>query len=137
MSTPDGAFCASLDADSEGMEGKFYVWSRAEIDGVLGPRDGKYFADCYDVTRNGNFEGDNIINRLNHLSRSGRSQNEPGAALQRDAPTANETRLAPLRHKLLAAREQRIRPGLDNKALADWNGLMIAEIGRASCRERV
>src|SRR5258708_38783376 len=72
MSTPEGAFCASLDADSEGKEGKFYVWSRAEIDAVLGPRDGEYFDECYDVTRSGNFEGVNIINRLNHLVRSGR-----------------------------------------------------------------
>jgi len=115
MSTPEGAFCASLDADSEGKEGKFYVWSRAEIDAVLGPQDGQHFADSYDVTPNGNFEGDNIINRLNQLGRSG----------------ADETRLAALRHKLLAAREQRIRPGLDNKALADWNGLMIAALANA------
>src|SRR5215468_4821574 len=115
MSTPEGAFCASLDADSEGKEGKFYVWSRAEIDAVLGPQDGQHFADSYDVTPNGNFEGDNIINRLNQLGRSG----------------ADETCLAALRHKLLAAREQRIRPGLDNKALADWNGLMIAALANA------
>jgi uncharacterized protein len=115
MSTPEGAFCASLDADSEGKEGKFYVWSRGEIDAVLGPQDGEYFADCYDVTPNGNFEGENILNRLNHLGRSG----------------GDGTRLAALRHKLLAAREQRIRPGLDNKALADWNGLMIAALANA------
>jgi len=115
MSTPEGAFCASLDADSEGEEGKFYVWSRAEIDAVLGPQDGQYFAASYDVTPNGNFEGENILNRLNYLGRSG----------------ADETHLAALRHKLLAAREQRIRPGLDNKALADWNGLMIAALANA------
>jgi uncharacterized protein YyaL (SSP411 family) len=115
MSTPEGAFCASLDADSEGKEGKFYVWSRAEIDAVLGPQDGEYFADYYDITPNGNFEGENILNRLNYLGRSG----------------VDDTRLAALRNKLLAAREQRIRPGLDNKALADWNGLMIAALANA------
>ena len=131
MSTPEGAFCASLDADSEGKEGKFYVWSRAEIDAVLGPRDGEYFADCYDVTRNGNFEGENILNRLNRLGRSGRDTNELGAGLLRHGAAADETRLAALRHKLLAAREQRIRPGLDNKGLADWNGLMIAALANA------
>ncbi len=131
MSTPEGAFCASLDADSEGKEGKFYVWSRAEIDAVLGPQDCEYFADCYDVTPNGNFEGENILNRLNHLGRYGRGPNEFGAGLLRDRAGADETRLAALRHKLLAAREQRIRPGLDNKALADWNGLMIAALANA------
>jgi uncharacterized protein YyaL (SSP411 family) len=131
MSTPEGAFCASLDADSEGKEGKFYVWSRAEIDAVLGPQDCEYFADCYDVTPNGNFEGENILNRLNHLGRSGRGPNEFGAGLLRDRAGPDETRLAALRHKLLAAREQRIRPGLDNKVLADWNGLMIAALANA------
>src|SRR5258708_36315372 len=131
MSTPEGAFCASLDADSEGKEGKFYVWSRAEIDAVLGPRDGEYFAECYDVTRSGNFEVVNILSRLNHLGGSSRGPNEFGAGLQRDDLAASETRLAALRHKLLAAREQRIRPGLDDKALADWNGLMIAALANA------
>src|SRR5260370_3438233 len=91
MSTPEGAFCASLDADSEGKEGKFYVWSRGEIDAVLGPQDGEYFADCYDVTPNGNFEGENIINRLNHLGPS----------------AVDMTHLAALRHKRLATPDHR------------------------------
>jgi uncharacterized protein YyaL (SSP411 family) len=131
MSTPEGAFCASLDADSEGKEGKFYVWSRAEIDAVLGPQDGRYFSDCYDATLNGNFEGENILNRLNSLGNFGRGPNEAGGGLPHDDLAADETRLAALRHKLLTAREQRIRPGLDNKALADWNGLMIAALANA------
>jgi len=128
MSTPEGAFSASLDADSEGKEGKFYVWSRAEISAVLGPRDGEYFADCYDVTPNGNFEGTNILNRLKYLGRSASGSGEAGGAPLRDL---DEPRLAALRHKLLAARGQRIRPGLDNKVLADWNGLMIAALANA------
>jgi uncharacterized protein len=115
MTTPEGAFCASLDADSEGEEGKFYVWSLAEIAQVLGPQDAEYFAARYDVTPHGNFEGHNIINRLKDLPRN----------------MADEERLAPLRQKLLAARAQRVRPGLDDKILADWNGLMIAALVNA------
>jgi uncharacterized protein YyaL (SSP411 family) len=116
MTTPEGAFCASLDADSEGQEGKFYVWSLAEIMQVLGPQDAEYFAARYDVTPDGNFEGHNIINRLNDLPRN----------------MEDEERLAPLREKLLAARSQRVRPGLDDKILADWNGLMIAALVNAA-----
>jgi uncharacterized protein len=118
MTTPEGGFCASLDADSEGHEGKFYVWSRDEIDAVLGPADGAYFAECYDITPKGNFEGKNILNRLRFL--------EP-AAPPRDL-IADEPRLAALRQKLLQARARRVRPGLDDKVLADWNGLMIAAL---------
>jgi len=128
MTTPEGAFCASLDADSEGEEGKFYVWSRAEIDAVLGARDGEYFADSYDVTPGGNFEGSNILNRLNYLGRSPGGDNGLGGGQPYDL---EEVRLAALRHKLLAARGERIRPGLDNKVLADWNGLMIAALANA------
>jgi uncharacterized protein YyaL (SSP411 family) len=112
MTTGEGAFCASLDADSEGEEGKFYIWSRDEIIEVLGPREGEFFAQHYDVTDGGNFEGRNILNRLGRIDRG----------------AEDETRLAPLREKLLAARAKRVRPGLDNKVLADWNGLMIASL---------
>jgi uncharacterized protein len=115
MTTGQGAFCASLDADSEGEEGKFYVWSAAEITDVLGPADADFFAAQYDVTPEGNFEGHNILNRLKDL---------------RPDPT-DEPRLASLREKLLAARGRRVRPGLDDKILADWNGLMIAALARA------
>jgi uncharacterized protein len=119
MTTPDGAFCASLDADSEGEEGKFYVWSLAEIETILGPDDAAFFAVQYDVTAAGNFEGHNILNRLKDLPRS-----MEGPDL---TPEAAE-RLAMLRGKLLIEREKRIRPGLDDKVLADWNGLMIAAL---------
>src|SRR5262249_48576932 len=115
MTTADGAFCASLDADSEGEEGKFYVWSLAEIEAVLGKDGGAFFAAHYDVTSTGNFEGHNILNRLKHLPRS----------------MEDEQRLAPLRAKLLDARAKRVRPGLDDKVLADWNGLMIAGLVNA------
>jgi uncharacterized protein len=115
MTTHEGAFCASLDADSEGEEGKFYVWSLAEIREVLGPEDVELFARHYDVTPEGNFEGHTIINNLNELPRS----------------SEEETRLAAMRRKLLAARAKRVRPGLDDKVLADWNGLMIAALVHA------
>ncbi|MGA8495991.1 MAG: thioredoxin domain-containing protein [Xanthobacteraceae bacterium] len=116
MTTPEGAFSASLDADSEGEEGKFYVWSLAEVMRELGNEDGEFFARHYDVTLGGNFEGNNILNRLRPMERS----------------EQDETRLAGLRAKLLAARATRVRPGLDDKVLADWNGLMIAALADAS-----
>src|SRR5208282_360835 len=112
----EGAFSASLDADSEGEEGKFYVWSYDEMIRALGIEDGEFFARHYDVTTAGNFEGHNILNRLKPAPRS----------------EADEARLAALRAKLLAARGARVRPGLDDKVLADWNGLMIAALANAS-----
>jgi len=116
MTTPEGAFAASLDADSEGEEGKFYVWSYDEVMQQLGEEDGEIFARHYDVTREGNFEGHNILNRLKPLPRS----------------EADEARLAASRTKLLKVRDTRVRPGLDDKVLADWNGLMIAALANAS-----
>ena len=115
MITGEGAFASSLDADSEGEEGKFYVWSTDEIEAVLGKDDAVFFAAHYDVSRDGNFEGHNILNRL---KRSPRGMKD-GA------------RLATMRAKLLAARAARVRPGLDDKVLADWNGLMIAALAHA------
>jgi uncharacterized protein YyaL (SSP411 family) len=112
MTTGEGAFSASLDADSEGEEGKFYVWSYDEVTKCLGETDGEYFARHYDVQPNGNFEGNSILNRLAGLDRT----------------AEDETRLTRLRAKLLAVRDMRIRPGLDDKVLADWNGLMIAAL---------
>jgi uncharacterized protein YyaL (SSP411 family) len=116
MTTEEGAFCASLDADSEGEEGKFYVWSYQAVIDALGAEDGEFFARFYDVTPQGNFEGHNILNRLK----------APNAS------DAEEARLAVLRAKLLTVRATRIRPGLDDKVLADWNGLMIAALADAS-----
>ena len=115
MTTQEGGFCASLDADSEGEEGKFYVWSRQEIEEVLGAENAAYFAAFYDVSAGGNFEGHNILNRLNDLPRS----------------IEDEHRLAMLRPMLHKKRETRVRPGLDDKILADWNGLMIAALVNA------
>jgi uncharacterized protein YyaL (SSP411 family) len=121
MVTEEGGFASSLDADSEGEEGKFYVWSFAEIEEVLGPdtsvQDARLFAEVYDVTAEGNFEGRNILNRINTLE-------------LRDEGT--EARLTLMREKLLARRAHRIRPGFDDKVLADWNGLAIAALAKAA-----
>jgi uncharacterized protein YyaL (SSP411 family) len=116
MATPEGAFAASLDADSEGEEGKFYVWSENEIVELIGPEAAAFFARFYDVSAEGNFEGHNILNRLKAPPRS----------------EADEERLTALRQILLDARAARVRPGLDDKVLADWNGLMIAALVNAS-----
>jgi uncharacterized protein YyaL (SSP411 family) len=115
MTTPDGAFAASLDADSEGAEGKFYTWSYEEIVRVLGPEDGAIFAGAYNATPAGNWEGTNILHRR-------------GAATLADS---DRSRLDSWRAALLDARAHRPRPGLDDKILADWNGLMIAALADA------
>jgi uncharacterized protein len=116
MLTAEDAFSSSLDADSEHEEGKFYVWSEPEIDAVLGQRATR-FKTFYDVSAAGNWEGHAILNRLQHLAL---------------ADPAAEAELAVDRAMLLQARAQRIRPGLDDKVLADWNGLMIAALADAA-----
>jgi uncharacterized protein len=117
MVTEEGGFASSLDADSECEEGKFYVWSLAEIEKVLGPEDARLFAEIYDVTPEGNFEGHNILNRLNNLE-------------LRDQ--AAEAQLTLMREKILTRRASRVRPGFDDKVLADWNGLMIGSLAKAA-----
>ena len=117
MVAEGGGFAASLDADSEGEEGKFYVWSAAEIDEVLGPDDAPLFAEIYDVTPGGNWEGHTILNRLNAL------------ALRDDATEQRSRRCAP---SCWRDASTRIRPGFDDKVLADWNGLMIAALANAA-----
>ena len=115
MRQPEGGFFSSLDADSEHEEGKFYVWTAAEIDALLGPRASR-FKEIYDVEASGNWEGKTILNRLAHITL--------GSA-------AEEAGLAADRAVLLQARAARVRPGLDDKVLADWNGLMIAALAAA------
>jgi uncharacterized protein YyaL (SSP411 family) len=115
MLTQEGGFASSLDADSEHEEGKFYVWAAAEIDAVLGDR-AAFFKRFYDVEAAGNWEGHNILNRLK-------------TPVLADAETERE--LANCRALLLRARDGRVRPGLDDKVLADWNGLMIAAMANA------
>ena len=113
--SPSGAFAATLDADSEGEEGRFYVWSEGEIDALLS-EDATLFKAHYDVTPHGNWEGKTILNR---------------SAEPKLADGEIEARLAACREILLSARARRIRPGWDDKVLADWNGLMIAALAEA------
>jgi uncharacterized protein len=109
MRGPEGGFYAALDADSEGEEGRFYVWTPAEIRAVLG--DGaEAMIEFYGVTESGNFEGRNIL----HLA-GGAAAPAPGG-------------LDEARRTLLAARAERVRPGLDDKRLAAWNALMLAAL---------
>jgi uncharacterized protein YyaL (SSP411 family) len=115
MTEPGGGFASSLDADSEGEEGLFYVWSKAEVDALLGSDTG-LFSDHYDVSKAGNWEGHVILNRLTSM--------ELG-----DDET--EATLARCRAVLFEARAPRIRPGKDDKLLADWNGLMIGALAMA------
>jgi len=115
MLTAEGGFASSLDADSEHEEGKFYVWSDPEIDDVLGGR-AALFKRFYDVTPEGNWEGKTILNRSMAPER---------------ADEETERELAVCRGLLLRARDARVRPGWDDKVLADWNGLMIAAMANA------
>lgn len=116
MVAEGGGFAASLDADSEGEEGKFYVWTDGEIRRLLPADDANLFCRIYGVTVEGNWEDHTILNRMH----------ENGLA---DAGT--EAILARCRTILLSARAGRVRPGWDDKVLADWNGLMIAALARA------
>jgi uncharacterized protein len=108
------AFAASEDADSEGEEGRFYVWSEAEVDALLAP-DATAFKQAYDVTASGNWEGRTILRRITPL---GSPDGEAGLTRAREI--------------LFRAREKRVRPGWDDKVLADWNGLAIAALVRCS-----
>src|SRR5947199_10533398 len=122
MTTGEGAFCASLDADSEGVEGKFYVWHAEEIADVLGPANADFFARFYDVTPQGNWHHEQTGDHVTILNRSKAPETSE----------EDEQRLIALRAILFAAREKRPRPGLDDKVLADWNGLMIAALARSA-----
>ena len=115
MTADGGAFAATLDADSEGEEGKFYTWSQNEITGILGP-DATLFNEVYDVTPTGNWEGKTILNRTKN---------------NRTYSTEEEKILATCRQKLLTKRNKRTRPAWDDKVLADWNGLMIPALAHA------
>jgi uncharacterized protein YyaL (SSP411 family) len=110
LSDPAGGLWSSLDADSEGEEGKFYVWTPAELRAALGPANALVFAHAYGVTEAGNFEhGTSVLSRVT----------------PRTSP-AEEAHLAELRDKLFAVRARRVRPGTDDKVLAGWNGLAIS-----------
>lgn len=124
MTSPEGGFYSTQDADSEGEEGKFFVWTPDEIEAILGWEDAALFNRAYGVSTRGNFEGHNIL----HIARPLEKVAE-GSGL---TPDEVARRLAEMRGKLFAERERRIKPGRDEKILTEWNGLMIhalAEVG--------
>uniref|UniRef100_A0A7C4QMH3 Thioredoxin domain-containing protein n=1 Tax=Schlesneria paludicola TaxID=360056 RepID=A0A7C4QMH3_9PLAN len=124
MQLPEGGFASTQDADSEGEEGKFFVWTEAEILRELGPEDGPVFAYCYDVTAAGNWEHKNILHRP-------KTPAQAAQLLGRD-PAQLEALLARCREKLFAARARRVPPARDDKVLAAWNGLMLAALARGA-----
>jgi uncharacterized protein YyaL (SSP411 family) len=115
LTAPGGGFYASLDADSEGHEGRFYVFTPDEVAAALGPKDEAQFCAAYGIATPGNFEGKSIPNLL-------------GGSLTDEALVA---RLTPMKAKLLAIRGKRVRPATDDKVLTAWNGLMISAFARA------
>ena len=121
MTAPAGAFFSSLDADSEHVEGKFYVWTAAEIADVLGPDDAALFGRFYDVSPDGNWHDEETGAPVTILNR-----------LRAPAPTTEvAARLHRMRDKLLARRATRVRPGLDDKILCDWNALAVTALVHA------
>ncbi len=108
---PEGAFFSAEDADSEGVEGKFYVWTLEELDAALGPEDSATAAHFFGATAMGNFEGSNILHR--------------------PTSTVWDSEIESIRVRLLEARSRRIRPALDDKVIAAWNGLAIRALAEA------
>ena len=124
MVTPEGGIASSLDADSEGEEGRFYAWDRDDLAQVLGSEVGSWAADWYGVTEEGNFErGKSALWRPKPAS-------EVAAEFDIEQPKL-EAAMALARQQLFEAREARVHPGKDDKVLAAWNGLAIGALARA------
>ncbi len=132
MTDPGGGFYSAEDADSEGEEGKFYLWTRGELDEVLGPQEAALFAMVYGVTVDGNYlveatrqrNGTNILNMKEPVDAWASKLGVAGGRLER--------RLSAAKAKLFEARGKRIRPHRDDKVLTGWNGLMISALSEAS-----
>ena len=124
MTSPDGGFYSSLDADSEGEEGKFYVWSRDEVMGILGDVEGRVFCSLYDITDRGNWEGRNIPNVPRDFEVVA---GDHGLTLDQLADIAARGKC-----KLYGVRAQRVWPARDDKILAAWNGWMLAAFAEAA-----
>jgi len=123
MTSPDGGFYSSLDADSEGEEGKFYVWNAAELDDLLGA-DSQTVKEYYGATAGGNFEGGNIFHVRTDASMAAARAGVPRELFDKIIADAKET--------LYAVRARRVWPGRDEKILASWNGLMLRGIATAA-----
>ena len=117
MVHPDGGFYTAQDADSEGHEGKYFIWDPTEVNAILGLDLGEVFCRVYDITDRGNFEGKNIPNLIN----------ANGKIDVKDLPNAEQA-FADARRKLLEVRERRVKPLRDDKILTGWNGLMLSGV---------
>jgi uncharacterized protein YyaL (SSP411 family) len=124
MTSPAGGFYSTQDADSEGEEGKFFVWTVKEAEAILGPDDAKLFCGVYDVSGPGNWEGHNILHLSRNLEVEAKMLSLPIDTLK--------ARLKVCRQKLFDVRSKRIWPGRDEKILTSWNALMIAAFAKAA-----
>ncbi len=124
MTDSSGGFYSSQDADSEGEEGKFFVWSRTDVVDALGETDAAIFCDYYDVTEDGNFEGHSILNVKKPLSDIAAKHS---VEVEQASKIINSSR-----RKLFEIRERRIKPGRDEKILTAWNGLMLVGFADAA-----
>ena len=124
MTHEDGGFFSAEDADSEGVEGKFYAWTPVEIEQALGKELGERFCYVYDISEAGNFEhGLSVVNLPKTLEQCSAVKHWPLPELT--------SQMAEAKEKLLAARSKRVRPGLDSKILLSWNALMIEAMAKA------
>jgi hypothetical protein len=125
MTSPEGGFYSSEDADSEGVEGKFYVWTPDEVVAVLGKEEGELFCEFFGVTEQGNFEhGKSILHTPRSL--------EEFAGEKRIEPEALARTINGARKKLLYGREERTRPNRDDKIITSWNALMLTSVAEAA-----
>ena len=123
MTSPEGGFYSSQDADSEGEEGKYYVWDATDVEGILGEHAAQLFMDCYGISKGGNWEGVNILH-----------QRRPNAVVAKEYSIDERElskRMADARAKLLSRRSQRVPPATDDKILTSWNAMMISALCRA------
>ena len=125
LTHPAGGFYSAQDADSEGREGKYYMWATKEITSLLGQEDGRHAIQYYGATTEGNFEGENVLHVPKKMEtfagESGINLNELESIIERS------------KKRLLASREQRIRPHRDEKIVTSWNGMMLRSFAEAAC----
>ena len=124
MTSPEGGFYSTQDADSEGEEGKFFLWTREEVEHELSPEDARLFALYYDVTSDGNFEGKNILHVSRHANEVAQAAGVDVDVLQASLERSRKT--------LFAIRERRIKPSRDEKILTSWNGLLLRSFAEAA-----
>jgi uncharacterized protein YyaL (SSP411 family) len=123
MLHPEGGFYSTQDADSEGEEGRFFVWTEEEINRVIGEEDGRIFCRMYDVGEPGNFEGKSILHPILTIDQASK--------LFRKEPVEITTLIGGARQKLFAEREKRVKPFRDEKIITAWNGLLLSGLSEA------